>query len=177
MAAASGSNLNSVRAPPFVSPFQKGNNPITFSLNARPIIILMVEDNPTDVLITKEGLANSKMLNTLHVADDGVEAMEFLLQQGKYANAPRPDLILLDLNMPRMNGQEVLAAIKGNDSLKNIPVVILTTSKSEEDIGKAYGLHANCYISKPVDFDSFTRVVQTIQDFWFCVVTLPPNSK
>ncbi|MDB6137420.1 MAG: hypothetical protein JWO94_492 [Verrucomicrobiaceae bacterium] len=145
------------------------------STKARPIIILMAEDNPTDVMITKEGLLLSKMHNILHVVDDGVEAMEFLHQRGKYANAPRPDLVLLDLNMPRKNGQEVLAEIKGSDHLKSIPVVVLTTSQSEEDLLKAYGLHANCFISKPVDFNAFTKVVQTIQDFWFCVVTLPPN--
>jgi chemotaxis family two-component system response regulator Rcp1 len=143
----------------------------------RPIIVLMIEDNPTDVLIAKEGLFSANMLNTLHVADDGIEAMEFLRQRGKYADAPRPDLILLDLNMPRMNGQEVLAVIKADDDLKKIPVVILTTSRSEEDVSKAYGLHANCFISKPVDFDEFMKVVRTIQDFWFSVVTLPPGSR
>jgi two-component system response regulator len=140
---------------------------------SRPIIILMVEDNPTDVLVTKEGLLSAKLLNTLYVADDGMEAMDFLRHQGKYADAPRPDLILLDLNMPRKNGHEVLAQIKADDKLKNIPVVILTTSKAEGDIINAYKLHANCYITKPVDFDSFTKIVQTIQAFWFSVVTLP----
>jgi two-component system response regulator len=143
------------------------------SVAARPIVILLVEDNPTDVMITKEGLFSAKMLNTLHVVDDGVEAMEFLRRQGKYTDAPRPDLVLLDLNMPRKNGQEVLAEIKADDRLKNIPVVILTTSRAEEDVSRAYGHHANCYITKPVDFDAFTKVVQTIQDFWFSVVTLP----
>jgi CheY-like chemotaxis protein len=146
-------------------------------ISARPIVILMVEDNPTDVLIAKEGLFSANMLNTLHVADDGVEAMEFLRQRGKYAGAPRPDLILLDLNIPRKNGHEVLAEIKADDHLKKIPVVILTTSQSEEDISKAYGLHANCYICKPVDFDQFTKAMRTIQDFWFSVVTLPPVTK
>jgi two-component system, chemotaxis family, response regulator Rcp1 len=142
-----------------------------------PVVILMVEDNPTDVLIAREGFLGAKMKNTLHVADDGIEAIEFLNQRGKYADAPRPDLIVLDLNMPRKNGQEVLAEIKADKNLRNIPVVILTTSKSEDDISKAYGLHANCYISKPVDFDEFTEVVQTIQDFWFSVVTLPSEVK
>jgi CheY-like chemotaxis protein len=141
-----------------------------------PVIILMVEDNPTDVLIAREGFSDAQMRNTLHVADNGVEAIEFLNQRGKYTAAPRPDLIVLDLNMPRKNGQEVLAEIKADDNLKHIPVVILTTSKSKDDISKAYGLHANCYISKPVDFDEFTKVVQTIQDFWFSVVTLPHNA-
>lgn len=143
------------------------------SVAARPVVILMVEDNPTDVLIAREGFSRAEMLNTLHVADDGIEAIEFLNRRGKYADAPRPDLIVLDLNMPRKNGQEVLAEIKTDDNLKNIPVVILTTSKSEDDISKAYGLHANCYISKPVDFDEFTTVVQAIHDFWLSVVTLP----
>jgi CheY-like chemotaxis protein len=140
----------------------------------RPVIILMVEDNPTDVLIAREGLAGAEMPNSLHIADDGVEALDFLHQRGKHAGAPRPDLILLDLNMPRKNGQEVLAEIKADEHLKTIPVIILTTSKSRDDIGKAYGLHANCYISKPVDFDEFTKVVQTIQDFWFSIVSLHP---
>ena len=143
------------------------------TLPEHPVVILMVEDNPTDVLIAREGFLHAKMRNTLHVADDGIEAIEFLNQRGKYVDAPRPDLIVLDLNMPRKNGQEVLAEIKADDNLKNIPVVILTTSKSEDDITKAYGLHANCYISKPVDFDEFTEVVQRIQDFWLSVVTLP----
>jgi CheY-like chemotaxis protein len=145
------------------------------TLEESPVVILMVEDNPTDVLIAKEGFFGAKMSNTLHVADDGIEAIEFLNQRGKYAAAPRPDLIVLDLNMPRKNGQEVLAEIKADDNLKNIPVVILTTSKSADDIGKAYGLHANCFISKPVDFDEFTEVVQRIQDFWFSVVTPLPD--
>ena len=141
----------------------------------RPVVILMVEDNPTHVLIAKEGFFCANMVNTLYVADDGIEAIEFLNQRGKYATVPRPDLIVLDLNMPRKNGQEVLAEIKADDNLKNIPVVILSTSKSTDDIGKAYGLHANCFISKPVDFDEFTEVVQRIQEFWFSVVTLPPD--
>ncbi len=143
--------------------------------NAAPrrIVILIAEDNPTNVLITREGLSNATILNTLHVVEDGVEAMDFLNRRGRHAGAPRPDLILLDLNMPRMNGQEVLAAIKADDKLKNIPVVILTTSQSEEDVAKAYALHANCYISKPVDFDAFTKAIQTTHDFWFSVVTLP----
>jgi two-component system, chemotaxis family, response regulator Rcp1 len=139
----------------------------------RPIVILMVEDNPTDVLIAKEGFSGANMENTLYVADDGIEAIEFLNQRGKYADSPRPDLIVLDLNMPRKNGQEVLAEIKSDVRFKHIPVIILTTSKSQDDISRAYGLHANCYISKPVDFDEFTHVVQRIQDFWFSLVILP----
>jgi CheY-like chemotaxis protein len=140
----------------------------------KAICILMVEDNPTDVMITKEALEHAKVLNSLHVVEDGIEALDFLHRRGKYAKAPQPDLILLDLNMPRKNGQEVLAEIKADQRLKHIPVVVLTTSKAEEDVIKAYGLHANCYVIKPVDFDVFAEVVRSIQQFWFTVVTLPP---
>ncbi|MDO8541425.1 MAG: response regulator [Opitutaceae bacterium] len=140
----------------------------------KPITILMAEDNATDVMLTKEALAHAKLLNSLHVVDDGIEALDFLYRRGKYTTAPRPDLILLDLNMPRKNGQEVLAEIKADPKLKHIPVVILTTSKAEEDVVKAYGLYANCYVIKPVDFDVFAEVVRSIQQFWFSVVTLPP---
>lgn len=139
----------------------------------KPITILMAEDNATDVMLTKEALAHAKVINTLHVVDDGIEALDFLHRRGKHAKAPLPDLILLDLNMPRKNGQEVLAEIKADDRLKHIPVVILTTSKAEEDVVKAYGLYANCYVIKPVDFDVFADVVRSIQQFWFSVVTLP----
>lgn len=141
----------------------------------KTITILMAEDNATDVMLTKEALAHAKLLNTLHVVEDGMEALDFLHRRGKYAKAPVPDLILLDLNMPRKNGQEVLAEIKATDRLKHIPVVVLTTSKAEEDVVKAYGLHANCYVIKPVDFDVFADVVRSIQEFWFSVVTLPPK--
>ena len=144
---------------------------------ARPIVILMVEDNPTDVLIAKEGLLGAQLPNALHVADDGVEAMDFLHQRGKYAEAPRPDLVLLDLNMPRKNGLEVLAEIKADDDLKTIPVIVLTTSKSAADVIKARGLGADRYISKPVDFDEFTKVVQLIQDFWSSPAAIPPVLK
>ena len=140
----------------------------------KAICILMVEDNPTDVMITKEALAHAKVLHSLHVVEDGMEALDFLHHRGKYAKAPQPDLILLDLNMPRKNGQEVLAEIKADQRLKHITVVVLTTSKAEEDVIKAYGLHANCYVIKPVDFDVFAEVVRSIQQFWFTVVTLPP---
>lgn len=140
----------------------------------KSITILMAEDNPTDVMLTKEALAHAKVLNSLHVVDDGIDALDFLHRRGKFTKAPHPDLILLDLNMPRKNGQEVLAEIKADDRLKHIPVVILTTSKAEEDVIKAYGLHANCYVIKPVDFDVFAEVVRSIQQFWFSVVTLPP---
>ena len=141
----------------------------------RLIEILLVEDSPTDVLMTQEALEQAKLLNHLHVVEDGVEALAFLYRQGPYAAAPRPDLILLDLNLPRKNGQEVLAELKADQDLKLIPVVILTTSKADEDIAKSYGLHANCYIAKPVGFASFVEVVQAIEYFWFGVVTLPPR--
>jgi CheY-like chemotaxis protein len=139
----------------------------------KPITILMAEDNATDIMLTKEALAHAKVLNSLHVVEDGIDCLDFLHRRGKHAKAPRPDLILLDLNMPRKNGQEVLAEIKADDKLKQIPVVILTTSKTEEDVLKAYGLFANCYVVKPVDFDVFAEVVRSIQEFWFSVVTLP----
>ena len=141
--------------------------------NMRPIEILMVEDSPTDRLITEEALANAKLLNNLNVVEDGVEAMAFLRKEGKYAGKPTPDIILLDLNLPRKDGREVLAEVKTDPTLRMIPVVVLTTSKAEQDVVKAYGLHANCYITKPVDFECFTQVVQAIQNFWFSVVTLP----
>ena len=146
-------------------------------MNATPqpkhIEILLVEDSPADVLIAREALSEAKLLNTIHVAEDGIEAMDFLCKRGKFASAPRPDLILLDLNLPRKNGREVLAEIKADDDLKNIPVVVLTTSSAEEDVLRSYNLHANCYVVKPVEFDSFVKAVQSIQHFWFSVVVLP----
>lgn len=141
----------------------------------RPIEILMVEDNPGDVRLTVEALREGKVRNNLHTAADGVEAMAFLRRQGSYAEAPRPDLILLDLNLPKMNGREVLAEIKEDPELRRIPVVILTVSKAEQDILKSYNLHANCYITKPVDLDQFLSVVKSIEDFWLTVVMLPPR--
>jgi two-component system response regulator len=139
----------------------------------KPIEILMVEDSPTDVLITEEALEQAKVRNHLHVVEDGVQAMAFLHQEDPYTQVPRPDLILLDLNLPRKDGREVLAEIKADEHLKTIPVVILTTSRAEEDVLRAYGLHANCYITKPVDFTRFMEVVRAIENFWFTVVTLP----
>jgi two-component system, chemotaxis family, response regulator Rcp1 len=139
----------------------------------QPVEILLVEDSPTDVLLAKEALEYSKIVNNLHIASDGVEAIAFLRKEGKYRKVPRPGLILLDLNLPRKDGRELLAEIKSDESLKRIPVVVLTTSKSEADILKAYGLHANCYIVKPVDFEKFADVVKNIENFWFSVVTLP----
>ena len=139
----------------------------------RPINILLVEDSPTDVLITREALESAKVINNLQVAEDGVEALAILRREGRYAQTPRPDLILLDLNLPRKNGQEVLQEVKNDPNLKMIPVVVLTTSKAEEDVLKAYGHHANCYITKPVDFVEFAGVIKSIERFWFAVVTLP----
>ncbi len=140
-----------------------------------PIEILLVEDNPGDVDLAREALENSKIRNTLSVVGDGVEAHGLSSSQGKYAAAPRPDLILLDLNLPKKNGREVLAEIKSDEDLKRIPVVILTASKDEEDILKSYNLHANCYITKPIDLHQFVRVVRAIEDFWLTIVKLPPN--
>lgn len=139
----------------------------------QPIEILLVEDNAGDARLAQEALKDSKILNNVSVAEDGVEAMAFLRQQGAYATSPRPDLVLLDLNLPKKDGREVLAEIKSDDRLKRIPVVILTTSKAEEDIIKSYDLHANCYISKPIDLEQFMRVVKSIEDFWLTVVRLP----
>lgn len=140
-----------------------------------PIEILLVEDSPGDVRLTVEALRDGKVLNNLSVARDGVEALAFLRREGPHAAAPRPDLILLDLNMPKKDGREVLAEIKNDDSLRRIPVVILTTSQAEQDIVKSYDLHANCYITKPVDFDQFISVVQSVEDFWLTMVKLPPE--
>jgi chemotaxis family two-component system response regulator Rcp1 len=137
--------------------------------------ILMVEDNPGDVRLTQEALKEGKVLNNMHVAEDGVEAMAFLRREGKYADVPRPDVILLDLNLPRKDGREVLAEIKEDPNLRRIPVVVLTVSKAEEDILKTYDLNANCYIIKPINLDQFIKVVKSIEEFWLTIVTLPPN--
>lgn len=139
----------------------------------KAIEILLVEDNPGDVRLTQEALKDGKMLNNMHVAWDGVEALEFLHRAGKYVNAPRPDLILLDLNLPKKDGRDVLAEIKADSALKRIPVVVLTTSKAEADIFRAYDEHANCYITKPIDLDQFIRIVRAIEEFWFTIVKLP----
>jgi two-component system, chemotaxis family, response regulator Rcp1 len=139
----------------------------------RPIEMLLVEDSPTDVLLAKEALEYSKISNKLHIVRDGVEALAFLRREGKYQDAPRPDLILLDLNLPRKDGREVLADIKIDEELKRIPVVVLTTSEDQRDVFESYGHHANCYIVKPVDFDKFASVIKEIEGFWFSVVTLP----
>lgn len=141
--------------------------------NARSIEILLVEDNPGDVVLTLEAMREAKIHNHMHVVEDGVEAMEFLRHQGRFGDAPRPDLILLDLNLPRKDGREVLAEVKADPELKRIPVVVLTTSRSEEDVLRAYDLHANCYVTKPVDLTQFMKIVNLIDEFWINVVTLP----
>lgn len=142
-----------------------------------PIEVLLVEDNPGDVRLTREALRDNKVHIHLSLVEDGVEAVTFLRREGKYANAPRPDLILLDLNLPRKDGREVLKEIKGDGDLKQIPVVILTTSTAEQDILRTYDFHANCYITKPVDFEQFLRVVKAIEDFWLIVVKLPKGGR
>lgn len=141
----------------------------------RPVEILLVEDNPGDVELTIEALKEGKVANTLNVCIDGVDAIDYLQRRGKHAKAKRPDLILLDLNLPRKDGREVLAEIKADEQLKQIPIVVLTTSEAEADIVKSYELHANCYICKPVDLTQFIRVVKSIDDFWLAVCKLPPS--
>jgi len=147
------------------------------SASVRPIDILLVEDNPGDIDLAREALGMGKLHNTLHVVQDGVAAMDFLRKTGKHVNAPRPDLIILDLNLPKKDGRQVLAEIKVDESLKRIPVVILTTSRAEEDVLKTYNLHANCYITKPLDMKQFLHVVQSIEEFWLSIVVLPNGEK
>jgi two-component system response regulator len=142
---------------------------------AQLIEVLLVEDDVGDVVMTREALAEGKVVNRLHVVGDGVEALEFLRQEGRFADAPRPDLILLDLNLPRRDGRQVLAEVKGDPELRRIPVVVLTTSEAEEDILRSYDLHANAYVTKPVDFDRFVSVIHQIDDFFISVVRLPEN--
>jgi chemotaxis family two-component system response regulator Rcp1 len=143
----------------------------------RPVEILLVEDNPGDERLTREALKEGKVYSNLHWVKDGVEAMEFLRRQGRYSSVPRPDIILLDLNLPKKDGREVLQDIKNDPDLKRIPVVVLTTSKAEEDVLRTYNLHANCYVTKPVDLEKFIVVVKSIDVFWLTVVTLPPNGR
>ena len=142
-----------------------------------PIEILLVEDNPGDERLTREALKEGKVYHKLHWAKDGVEAMDFLYRRGKFRDAPRPDIILLDLNLPKKDGREVLHDIKSDETLKRIPVVVLTTSKAEEDVLRTYNLHANCYVTKPVDLDKFIHVVKSIDAFWLSVVTLPSGQR
>jgi two-component system, chemotaxis family, response regulator Rcp1 len=150
-------------------------------MNQQPFVksinILLVEDNPGDADLARDALEGSKFINRLHVVDDGEKAMEFLLREGSYAAVPRPDLILLDLNLPRKDGRQVLAEIKAHPELKRIPVVILTTSQAEEDVVRSYNLHANCYITKPIDLDQFLHVVRSVENFWLSIVVLPPNEE
>jgi CheY-like chemotaxis protein len=145
----------------------------TTTTAGRPIEILLVEDNPGDVRLTKEALKEDKLSNNLHVVGDGMDALAWLRRQGDYTDSPRPDIILLDLNLPRKDGREVLSEIKSDDELKRIPVVVLTTSRAEEDVLKAYNFNANCYITKPVDLEQFIKVVKSIKDFWLSIVKLP----
>jgi chemotaxis family two-component system response regulator Rcp1 len=147
---------------------------MTRDVRSAPIEVLLVEDNPGDVRLTREALREGKVVNNLSVARDGVEALAFLRREGEWADAPRPDLVLLDLNLPRKDGRQVLEEMKTDPALRHIPVVVLTSSQAEQDIVRAYDLHANCYITKPVDLDQFITVVKSIEDFWFTVVKLPP---
>ena len=144
-------------------------------MSGQPIEVLMVEDNPGDVRLTQEALHEAKVRNNIHVVADGVEALAFLQRQGRYASAPRPDVILLDLNLPKKDGREVLAEIKADPNLRRIPVVVLTSSEAEEDILKAYNLYANAYVTKPVDLDKFIAVARSIEGFWLEIVKLPPD--
>ena len=142
-------------------------------MNAKPVEILLVEDNPGDVRLTREALAEGKLHNNLHVVQDGEEAMRFLRREGAFKDAVKPDLVLLDLNLPRMDGRAVLQAMKADPALRRIPVVVLTSSQAEQDVLKSYELHANCYITKPLDLPQFIKVVRAVEDFWFTVVKLP----
>jgi CheY-like chemotaxis protein len=141
-----------------------------------PIEVLLVEDDPGDVLLIREAFEDNKLANRLHVVSDGVEALKFMRREGEHEEAPRPDLVLLDLNLPRKDGREVLAEVKGDDALRSIPVVVLTTSSAEEDVLRSYNLHANAYVTKPVDFDRFIGVVRQIDQFFVSVVKLPKYS-
>ena len=141
----------------------------------RVVEILLVEDNEGDVRLTREALKEGRIRNRLSVVQDGEQALAFLRREGAHADAPRPDLILLDLNLPRLDGREVLAAIKNDPALKSIPVVVLTSSRTEQDLLRAYDLHANCFITKPVEFEQFIEVVRSIEDFWLTIVVLPPR--
>ena len=144
--------------------------------NAKPIEMLLIEDSPSDTALTKEALKVGKIANNLACVEDGVEAMAYLRRQGKYAKAIRPNLIMLDLNLPRKDGREVLRELKSDRSLKMIPIIVLTTSRSDKDVLQSYELNANCYITKPVDFQHFIEVVKSIEQFWLTVVTLPPKT-
>ncbi len=144
--------------------------------NCTPVEILLVEDNEADVFLTRKAFERAKLANRLSLAADGVQALAFLRGEGKYAGAPRPDIILLDLNLPRKSGYEVLAEIKKDPALKRTPVIILTSSKSDEDVAKTYDSYANCFISKPLKMEDFEEIIRKIEDFWFCIVRLPPKT-
>jgi CheY-like chemotaxis protein len=144
---------------------------------AQPVEILQIEDNPGDVRLTEEALRDVRVLKCISVVEDGVEALAFLHREGRYATAPRPDLILLDLNLPRKDGRQVLAEIKQDPGLRCIPVIVLTTSQAERDVHQSYDLHANCYIAKPIELDRFFAMVQSIEDFWLTIVKLPPSGE
>jgi CheY-like chemotaxis protein len=150
---------------------------MVIEVRERQIEILLVEDNPGDVRLTTEALKEGKVWNRLSVAPDGVAALDFLRRQPPYEDAPKPDLVMLDLNLPKKDGREVLAEIKQDEQLRNIPVVVLTTSKAEEDVLRSYKLRANCFITKPVDLEQFMNVVRAIEDFWLCIVKLPPSER
>jgi CheY-like chemotaxis protein len=149
---------------------------MTDTYGLRAVEILLVEDNPADVRLTRLALQDGKVRNNLNVAEDGAEALDFLYRRGRFSGAPRPDLILLDLNLPRKDGREVLAVIKSDGDLRRVPVVVLTTSKAEQDILSSYNLNANCYVTKPFDLEQFIKVIKSIEDFWLTVVKLPPKS-
>jgi CheY-like chemotaxis protein len=146
---------------------------MNLAANSAPIDLLLVEDDPGDVVMTREALSDARILHNLHVIDNGESAVAFLRQEGRYSDAPRPDLVFLDLNLPRLDGREVLALIKAEESLRQIPVVVLTTSDAEEDIARSYDLHANAYVTKPVDFDAFIHVVRQVDDFFLSIARLP----
>lgn len=150
---------------------------MTPDMKIQPVEILLVEDNPVDVMMTREAFTSGRVCNNLHVAEDGEEAMDFLYRRGKYSSAPSPEIILLDLNLPRKDGREVLAEIKADPSLRHIPVIILTTSADETDIWKSYELQANCFITKPVNLEQFTQALECVGDFWFTLVKLPAPPK
>jgi chemotaxis family two-component system response regulator Rcp1 len=169
----SGWNHNRVLARPSLSQFPIQVKHMKIHSAQNPIEILLVEDSPTDIELTIEALRDAKVFNTLHIVEDGVSALTYLRKEGRYAGAVRPDLIMLDLNLPRKNGREVLAEIKSDADLSLIPVVILTTSQADQDIAESYRLHANCFVTKPVDFEQFVNVIRSIEDFWFTVVKLP----
>jgi CheY-like chemotaxis protein len=146
------------------------------NINLKSIDILIVEDNPGDARLMKEVLKGKMYFNSIHIVKDGLEAMNFLHKKGEFSTMPLPDLIFLDLNLPKIDGREVLAKIKSDDVLKHIPVVVMTMSQAEEDILKSYNLHANCYITKPIDLDQFVKVVESLEDFWFSIVKLPSTA-